>query len=199
MKPFERAVALTGGIATGKSTAAVILSMLGFRIIDADTIAHRMLELHTPEIVREFGEGILDETGAIERKRLGAIVFGDPEARARLEAILHPPIREEIERESLRQERLGKPYLIDIPLFYETGHYPIERVTVVYAPRQTQLERLIKRDGLSQEEALRRLEAQLDIETKRSRADWVIDNSGDLRQLQRECERIQEEILKVFS
>ncbi|WP_456431350.1 dephospho-CoA kinase [Nitratifractor sp.] len=199
MKPFERAVALTGGIATGKSTAAVILSMLGFRIIDADTIAHRMLELHTPEIVREFGEGILDETGAIERKRLGAIVFGDPEARARLEAILHPPIREEIERESLRQERLGKPYLIDIPLFYETGHYPIERVTVVYAPRQTQLERLIKRDGLSQEEALRRLEAQLDIETKRSRADWVIDNSGDLRQLQRECERIQEEILKAFS
>ncbi|WP_456430454.1 dephospho-CoA kinase [Nitratifractor sp.] len=199
MKPFERAVALTGGIATGKSTAAAILSMLGFRIIDADTIAHRMLELHTPEIVREFGEGILDKTGAIERKRLGAIVFGDPEARARLEAILHPPIREEIERESLRQERLGKPYLIDIPLFYETGHYPIERVTVVYAPRQTQLERLIKRDGLSQEEALLRLEAQLDIETKRSRADWVINNSGDLRQLQRECERIREEILKAFS
>ncbi|WP_457607295.1 dephospho-CoA kinase [Nitratifractor sp.] len=196
---YEHAVVLTGGIASGKSTAGALLSMLGFRIIDADAIAREVMEGQAPAVVEAFGEEILDDSGAIDRKKLGAIVFADEAARKRLEGILHPPIREEILRRSEEQERLGQPYLIDIPLFYETGgDYPIERVAVVYAPRETQLRRLMEREGLDEGEALRRLDAQLDIEEKRRRATWVLDNSGDLKQLQGECEALKEKILESF-
>ncbi len=196
---YEHAVVLTGGIATGKSTAAALLRLLGFRIIDADAIAHEMLDREAAQIAELFGRDCLDAEGRVDRKVLGARVFADPARRKRLEALLHPPIRREIARESQEQERLGRPYLIDIPLFYETGDYPIEKVAVVYAPRSLQLERLMKREGLGEEEAELRLQAQLDIEAKRRRATWVLDNSGDLKQLQHECERLKEAILDSFS
>ncbi len=196
---FEHAVVLTGGIASGKSTAGALLSMLGFRIIDADAIAHKVLQEQAPCIAELFGREYLDAEGKVDRKALGSLVFADASARRELEAIVHPPIREEIRRQSEEQERFAKPYLIDIPLFYETGDYPVEKVVVVYAPRSTQRERLVQREGLSEAEAEARLDAQLDIEEKRRRATWVIDNSGDLKQLQWECERVREEILKAFS
>jgi len=196
---FEHAVVLTGGIASGKSTAGALLSMLGFRIIDADAIAHKVLQEQAPRIAELFGREYLDAEGRVDRKALGSLVFADASARRELEALMHPPIREEIRRQSEEQERFAKPYLIDIPLFYETGDYPIERVAVVYAPRPTQLERLIQREGLSEAEAQARLNAQIDIEEKRRQATWAIDNSGDLKQLQRECERVREEILEVFA
>ena len=196
---FEHAVVLTGGIASGKSTAGALLSMLGFRIIDADAIAHKVLQEQAPRIAELFGREYLDAEGRVDRKALGSLVFADASARRELEALMHPPIREEIRRQSEEQERFAKPYLIDIPLFYETGDYPIERVAVVYAPRPTQLERLIQREGLSEAEAQARLNAQIDIEEKRRQATWAIDNSGDLKQLQRECERVREKILEVFA
>ncbi len=196
---LEHAVVLTGGIASGKSTAGALLSMLGFRIIDADAIAHRVLDEQAPRIAELFGAEYLDAEGKVDRKALGSLVFADASARRELEALVHPPIREEIRHQSEAQERFAKPYLIDIPLFYETGDYPVEKVAVVYAPRGIQRERLLQREGLSEAEAEVRLEAQLDIEEKRKRATWVIDNSGDLKQLQRECERVREEILKAFS
>ena len=196
---YEHAVVLTGGIATGKSTAAALLQLLGFRIIDADAIAHEMLDREAAQIAELFGRDCLEAEGRVDRKALGARVFADPAQRKRLEALLHPPIRREIARQSQEQERLGRPYLIDIPLFYETGDYPVDKVAVVYAPRSLQLERLKKREGLSEEESLRRLEAQIDIEAKRRQATWVLDNRGDLKQLQQECERFKEEILQTFS
>jgi dephospho-CoA kinase len=195
---YEHAVVLTGGIATGKSTATALLQLYGFRVIDADAIAHAMLERYAAEVAERFGPSFLTGEGKVDRKALGAHVFAHPEERKALEGILHPPIREEIERQSLEQERLGKPYLIDIPLFFESGEYPIERSVVVYAPRPTQLRRLMERDGLDEAEAKRRIDAQLDIEEKRKRATWVIDNSGDLKQLSRECERVKEAILERF-
>ncbi len=196
---YEHAVVLTGGIATGKSTAATLLSLLGFRIIDADKIAHEVLEEMAPKIAEHFGEECLLPDGSVDRKALGARVFADPSERRALEALVHPPIREEIARRSEEQERFGKPYLIDIPLFFETGDYPVERTVVVYAPRETQLRRLMEREGMEEAEALRRLDAQIDIEEKRRRATWILDNSGDLSQLSAECERIKGEILKAFS
>jgi len=196
---YEHAVVLTGGIATGKSTAAALLKLYGFRIIDADTIARQMLDRHSEKVVEAFGDRILDLSGTIDRKALGKIVFENPEERRRLEALLHPPIREEIRLQSEEQERLGKPYLIDIPLFFETGSdYSIGHSIVVYAPREIQLQRLRKRDGFDEAEARQRIDAQLDIEKKRHQATWVIDNSGDLSQLSSECERVKEEILKTF-
>ncbi|WP_456393244.1 dephospho-CoA kinase [Nitratifractor sp.] len=196
---YEHAVVLTGGIATGKSTAATLLSLLGFRIIDADKIAHEVLEEMAPKIAERFGEASLLPDGGVDRKALGARVFADPAERRALEALVHPPIREEISRRSEEQERFGKPYLIDIPLFFETGDYPVERTVVVYAPREIQLLRLMEREGMGEAEALRRLDAQIDIEEKRRRATWVLDNSGDLSQLSSECERIKGEILKAFA
>ena len=190
---FKHAIALTGGIASGKSTACNLFKLYGLRVIDADAIAHAILDKEAAAIGKLFGDAYLKE-GKVDRKALGGLIFTDPEAKKRLEALLHPKIYDEIARQSEVQDALGGPYLIDIPLFYETGNYPIEKVILVYAPRTLQKKRLMEREGLSEEEAKRRLDAQMDIEAKRKMADWVIDNGGNLKQLQRETERVFNEI-----
>ncbi len=190
---FKHAIALTGGIASGKSTACNLFKLYGLRVIDADAIAHAVLDKEAAAIGKLFGDAYLKE-GKVDRKALGGLIFTDPEAKKRLEALLHPKIYDEIARQSEVQDALGGPYLIDIPLFYETGNYPIEKVILVYAPRTLQKKRLMEREGLSEEEAKRRLDAQMDIEAKRKMADWVIDNGGNLKQLQRETERVFNEI-----
>jgi len=198
VRAFEKAIALTGGIGTGKSSASAILSLFGFRVIDADKIAHSVLDSKANEIAQRFGKEFILSDGKVDRKRLGRVVFADKSLREELESIVHPSIREEIEKASLEQERLGKPYLIDIPLFFERGNYPIDRVITVYAPKELQIERIMKRDSLSKDEALQRIDAQMDIEEKRRLATWVIDNSGSLKQLQNECERVKSEIISSF-
>ena len=115
-----------------------------------------------------------------------------------LESLLHPLIYQEIERQSYREDQFKKPYIIDIPLFFEGGRYPVEKSLVVYAAREQQLQRLMHREGYNQVEAMSRIDSQMDIEQKRDRATYVIDNSGDLRRLQQECERVKEAILKDF-
>lgn len=193
---FKHAVALTGGIASGKSTVCNLLKLYGLRIIDADLIAREMLDKEAAEIAKLFGREYLQE-GRVDRKALGRLVFSDEEARRVLENFLHPKIREEIIRQSREQDALKGPYIVDIPLFFETGSYPIEEVVVVYAPRDIQKQRLMEREGLSEEEAEARLNAQMDIEEKRKRATWVIDNRGNLKELQRETERIFNEITNL--
>ena len=195
---FEYAVALTGGIATGKSSATILLSLYGFRFIDADKVAHAMLDRYSVKIAALFGpEYVVD--AKVDRVKLGALVFADPAKRKALESLLHPLIYDEIARQSEEQDRFGKPYIIDIPLFFEGDRYPIKKSVVIYTSKAKQLERLMKRDGYEEEEALRRIESQMDIEEKRKRATYVIDNSGDLKQLQRECDRVKDEILLAFS
>ena len=193
---FQHAIALTGGIASGKSTACNLLKLYGLRIIDADAIARQMLDENASAVAELFGPEYLKE-GRVDRKKLGALVFSDKQARKTLENLLHPKIREEILRQSATQDALGGPYIVDIPLFFETGSYPIEKVVVVYAPRDIQKKRLMEREGLSEEEAEARLNAQMDIEEKKERATWVIDNSGNLKQLQRETERVFDEITRL--
>jgi len=186
---FNSAIVLTGGIATGKSTAATIFAALGCVVIDADTIAHTVLDGQSTAIGKMFGSDLI-HGDRVDRKALGRIVFADAEKRRELEALLHPLIEQEITRRAAVEEARGKPYLIDIPLFYERAAYPIEQVAVVYAPRELQITRLMAREGLSEAEALQRLDAQMDIEEKRLRATWVIDNTGDRAELERECERV---------
>ncbi len=195
---FEYAVVLTGGIATGKSTATMLLSLYGFRFIDADKITHQILDASSDKIADLFGSEYV-AGGQVDRGKLGKLIFADKVKRQDLEALLHPLIYDEIARLSEEQDRLRKPYIIDIPLFLEGDRYPIEKSIVIYTPREKQLERLMKREGFSEEEALRRIKSQMDIEEKRKRATWVIDNSGDLKQLQRECDRVKDEILSAFS
>lgn len=180
---FKHAYVLTGGIACGKSTVSSLLKANGFRIIDADKIAKEQLELHSKDVVNLFSEHICDD-GVINRKKLANIIFNSKEAREKLNNLLHPLIREAIRQHSDELDEEGLPYIIDIPLFFESSGYDCKMSVVVYTPKSEQLCRLIKRDGLSEEEAMKRIDSQMDIEKKRELADWVIDNSSDLKHLQ---------------
>ncbi len=194
---FEYAVGLTGGIATGKSSTIMLLSLHGFRYIDADKIAHELLDIHSGTIALLFGAQYVND-GKVDRAALGKLIFAEQEKKAALENYLHPLIYQEIEKQATQLDAYRHPYLVDIPLLYETNRYPIEKSVVVYAPKETQIERLMKRDGFGEAEARQRIENQMDIEDKRLRATYVIDNSGDLKQLQRECARVKDEILEDF-
>ncbi len=191
---FTYAIALTGGIATGKSTASKMLVDLGFFLIDADVVAHKMLDEQAFNVAKIFGDSILKD-GKIDRKTLGSIVFSQASKREELEALLHPLIYDEIARLSCVQDELAKPYLIDIPLFFETNRYPIEKSIVVYAPKTLQQTRLMARNTLSEDEAKNRIDTQMDIEKKVKLASYVIDNSATLQDLEKECKRIKKEIL----
>lgn len=194
---FEYAIALTGGIATGKSTVASLLALNGMRVIDADTISHEILDASTSWVVETFGDAYL--SGAkVNRAKLGTLIFSDAKAKKILEDYLHPKIRDEIEKRSEKQDSFKFPYLIDIPLFFEKSGYDIKESVVVYTPSEIQLERFMKRNKYSQEESMRRIASQMPIEEKKKRATWVIDNSKNLKHLQKECEDFVEIIKKKY-
>ena len=194
---FEYAVALTGSIATGKSTAAKLLAKLGFEIIDADLISHEVLNEQYKVIATTFGQELVQD-GIVNRKALGNIVFSDDSQRQQLESLLHPLIYERIESLAENLDKKKKPYLVDIPLFFEGNRYPIEKSLVVYTPTVLQESRLMHRDGSTLEESKNRMGLQVSIEEKRKKADYVIDNSGTISQLEHECKRIHAEIVKDF-
>ncbi|WP_103589285.1 dephospho-CoA kinase [Campylobacter concisus] len=196
MQKFPNAYVITGSIASGKSTAINLLKERGFSVIDADVIAHEQLEICKCEIVEFFGKQILDETGKIERKKLGAIVFNDPKKLKILEQILHPKIKEEILSCATKLECLGQVYFVDIPLFFEKEdlYAEFKNVAVIYAPKELLLRRLMSRNGLSLEDAKARVELQMDIEQKRKKANFIIDNSGDKENLEQELEKFLRQI-----
>ena len=194
---FKYAIALTGSISTGKSSAVEILKQSGFHVIDADSVAHQVLDEQHQAIAKEFGEQFVKDE-KVDRKLLGSMIFADKEKRKILEELLHPLIYARIAEKSTLLDKRAEPYIVDIPLFFEGGRYAIENVIVVYAKKEQQLKRLMQREGYSEEEALSRINAQIDIEEKRKNATYVIDNSSDLKQLQYETERIREEILGDF-
>ena len=197
MVEYPHAIALTGGIATGKSTVCNLLKLYGFHIIDADSVAHKILDEEVDAIAKLFGVRYVKE-GRVDRKELGKLVFSNKEERLRLEHLLHPKIKSRILEMAGKEERFKVPYIVDIPLFFERGDYPFKKSVVVYAPQKIQIERLRKRERLSLEEASLRLKAQIDIEEKRRLADYVIDNSGDLKHLQAQVESFVERIKDEF-
>ncbi|MBN1838803.1 MAG: dephospho-CoA kinase [Campylobacterales bacterium] len=185
---YEHAIVLTGSIGTGKSTVSKMLQERGFELIDADTIAKEILPLHVNEVRALFGEGVIvDET--IDRKALGAIIFNDKNEREKLNALMRPLIREEILKRSEVLEQKGKPYIIDIPLYYESEGYDCKLVVVVYAPVEVQRKRLMQRENFTKEEAQKRIDAQISIEEKKILADFLINNSFDRAFLQSEIEK----------
>lgn len=196
MQKFPNAYVITGSIASGKSTVVNLLKERGFSVIDADVIAHEQLEICKGEIVREFGEQILDEAGKIDRKKLGAIVFSEPKKLKILEQILHPKIKGEILSNASQLESLGQVYFVDIPLFFEKKerYAEFKNVAVIYAPKELLLSRLMSRNALSLEEAKARVELQMDIEQKREMAKFVIDNSNDRENLKLELEKFLKQI-----
>lgn len=190
---FKNAIALTGGISTGKSTVCNLFKLHGFLTIDADEIAHKLLDENSHQIAIMFGEEYV-ENGKVLRKKLGPIIFSNEENKLKLEALLHPLIKDEIIEESKLYEAENKPYFIDIPLFFEKMHYPISKSLVIYTPKDIQVQRLMSRDKIDEAEALLKISNQMDIEEKKNLATLVIDNSKNLKNLQREVERILEEI-----
>ena len=194
---FEYAIALTGGIATGKSTVASLLALNGMRVIDADTISHEILDTSYTWVEDEFGKEFVNNK-KVNRAKLGSIVFSNDDAKKKLEEFLHPKIRKEIERRSKKQDTFEFPYLIDIPLFFENNSYDIKESIVVYTPIDIQLERFMKRNRYSKEESIRRINTQMSIEEKKSKATWVIDNSKNLKHLQQEVEDFVERIKERY-
>jgi len=190
-----RVVGLTGGIASGKSTFAAALRARGVPVVDADALAREAVAPGTEvlaEIARAFGAGVVGEGGALDRKRLGAIVFGDAEARRRLEAITHPAVRAAMARETSRLAAAGHDLVFyDTPLLYEVGlDRTLDAVVVVWAPAAVQRARLVARDGLSPADAGARIGAQLPIDEKAARADFVVENTGAPGDLGAKAERL---------
>ena len=191
---FKNAIALTGGISTGKSTVCNLFKLHGFLTIDADVIAHRLLDENSNKISSMFGEQYV-QNGKVLRKELGKIIFSNEENKLKLEALLHPLIKEQIIKESKIFEEQNKPYFVDIPLFFEKMSYPIPKSLVIYTPKDLQIQRVMKRDNIDENEAKLKISNQMDIEEKRKLADMVIDNSQNLKHLQKEVERIIGEII----
>jgi dephospho-CoA kinase len=214
-------VALTGGIATGKSYCARRFRHLGVPVIDADELAHAAVARGTAglaAVTARFGSGVLLPSGDLDRGALGALVFADPAARKDLEAIIHPLVYAEIDRwfldlkstpgvvflESSPRPGFGSKTtpgvdlrIADIPLLYETGHAgDFSRVIVAACPPEIQLERLASR-GLSEAEARQRLASQLPIADKVRRADHVIDTSGPFDETDRQVTMVLERLSKT--
>lgn len=196
---FKYAIVLTGGIGSGKSTIASFLKLYGYEVVCADSIAHTILDQSTKEVVEIFGKEIL-ENNRINRKRLGEIVFNDKKKKEILEKILHPKIKEEILKQAKALETKKIPYFLDIPLFYETKNYPFKEVLLVFVPREIQIQRIQKRDHLESQAIQARISSQMPLEEKKQLASYVIDNSGDLENLQKEVEKyLQDYLPKVLA
>ncbi|MEG7280763.1 dephospho-CoA kinase [Bacillus sp. 0909A] len=188
-------IGLTGGIASGKSTVANMLIDKGITVIDADIIAKQAVEKGMPayrQIIDEFGQDILLENGDIDRRKLGALVFTNEQKRLALNSIVHPAVREEMLKR--RDESIANQetfVVLDIPLLFESKlESLVDKIIVVSVTKELQLERLIKRNQLTEEEALSRIRSQMPLEEKVSRADNVIDNSGTLKETKQQLEEI---------
>ncbi len=189
-----KVLGLTGGIGSGKSMVLSMFANLGAEVIDADQLAREVVEPGQPaleEIATAFGRDMLMPDGRLDRGKLARIIFADPVARARLNAITHPRIRERMATEmALRGSRPGL-LIVDIPLLYENDRSDtVESVIVVWVDAKTQLRRLTERDGLTPDEARQRIAAQMPLDEKRARADLVVDNSGSRENTRRQVEVI---------
>ena len=218
---FKHAIVITGSIGSGKSAVCELLAARRFEIIDADKISHCVLDRCAAQVAKIFGAQYVVQKDAqaenlnpqaefnarsgeeissapcvsVDRKKLGELVFKNPTELAKLEALLHPKITAEILSQARALEAKGRLYFVDIPLFFEGKRYEFfDKVAVVYAPKDTLISRVMKRNGRSYDAAKHRVELQMDIEQKRAMADFVIDNSGDLTALKTAVERFLKEL-----
>lgn len=193
-------VGLTGGIASGKSTVSRMFKRAGAVIIDADKIARQVVEPGQPawQAIRvQFGRQVFRPDGTLDRQRLGEIVFKQDRLRRKLEAIVHPHVRDQIDAQIRRlgRSKPGSVVILDVPLLLETGmEEGLAEVIVVYAPQAAQRRRLMQRDGFSASAAQARIDAQIPMEAKRRRATRVIDNSGTREDTHRQTLAIYHEL-----
>lgn len=184
-------IGLTGGIACGKSTVSNMLRSMGALIVDADVIAREVVapgEEAWQQIIDCFGIEMLLENQEIDRGKLGALVFSDEEARKKLNGIVHPAVRKRMNEQAQAGEEAGEKVIImDIPLLFESSlEHLVEQIIVVYCPEGVQMERLMKRNEFTKEEAINRIKSQIPIEEKKKRGDFVIDNSGTIEETEKQ-------------
>ncbi|HET6781559.1 MAG TPA: dephospho-CoA kinase [bacterium] len=193
-----KVIGITGGIATGVTTVASMFKELGAVMIEADKIAREVVVPGTEpysKIVETFGRDVLNADGTIDRKKLGQIVFADGTARRRLNRITHSEIRRRIEEE-IERIRASNPdaiVLLDVPLLLDTtgpDTFDMDGVIVVTAAKDAQIERLMRRDTLPEEDAERRIAAQRPVEEKVAEADWIVRNTGSLEETRRQVESL---------
>lgn len=204
---MTRIVALTGGIGSGKSTVARMFAELGAVVLDADAVVHELQAPGSPlldEIAEAFGPDVIDDSGALDRAALGDVVFRDPEARAKLNGIVHPKVGVEFARRLQAARETKAPLvLLDIPLLFETrkaggrgaSAMDFEAIILVHVPPAVQVARTVARDGCDAGEAQRRIESQLPIDEKKALADHVIDNADGLEETERQVRRLWEQLV----
>ena len=196
-------VGLTGSIAVGKSFVVSVLEELGCATFDADKIAHSVMQPGHPaylEIVREFGQEVLAEDASIDRNRLGAIVFADDERRKRLNEIVHPRVIEEQNRLLNEAERVDPDGIavVDAALMIESGGYSrFDTLIVVFCDRETQIERLMRRNSITREDAERRISAQMSSDEKRLYADYEIDTTGTHEETRLRVKEVYDQLRKL--
>ena len=188
-------IGLTGSIASGKSTIAKMLADYGLPIVDADLVARQVVEPGSEtlaKIAEAFGSDVIQEDGTMDREKVGALIFHDPEQRTGLNGIIHPAIREEMIRQ--RDEHLAngaEVVVMDIPLLFESKllHFG-EKILVVAVSEDVQLERLMKRNGLDEVDAMARIKSQLPMQVKIDGADAVVYNDGTVEESEQQLKKI---------
>jgi len=195
-------IGLTGGIGSGKTAVSDLLAKLGAGIVDTDLIAHQITAPHGAAIAlieKQFGSDFISADGALNRDKMRSLVFSKPEARKSLEAITHPLIRQETNKQALRISKEGAPYLVFVvPLLLESDSWNslIDLLVVVDCPKETQIQRVMQRSNLPREELERILAAQASREERLKHADVVIENQGSLQDLEVEVQNLHQKILQ---
>lgn len=192
-------IGITGGIATGKSTVTNRLRTLGYEVLDADTISHQVTSpggVALPQIFKVFGEGVRTSDGGLDRKALAGLVFGREDLRKKLEDIIHPLVRAQVAEEKARLQGEGRKVVFyDVPLLYEKQlQKDFDAVLLVSAPEDLQLQRLMKRNSLTESEARSRLQSQIPIHDKEKKTPYVIHNTRDFHFLEKEVDRVLKEL-----
>ena len=187
-------VGLTGGISSGKSTVSSYFKQLVIPVIDGDEVARKVVEPNSQgaiEIRKAFGSDVFEEDGSLNRQKLGALIFSNAENRQKLDDLLQPLIKIMILDEIEEYRQKGETMIVlDLPLLFEKYYEELcEEIIVVYIPKELQLERLMKRNQYTKQEALSRIDSQLSIEEKRKRATVLLDNQGTIQQLYQQVEQ----------
>lgn len=195
---MKKIIAITGGIASGKSTVTDILREKGYPIADTDKIAREMAEPQQPlwlAYTKRYGDKILQADGNLNRRAIADIVFSQPREKQWMDAMAHPLIKEEVRRQIKEFSQQGHSLIfLDVPLLFEAGWENMaEEIWLVYVDEATQLARLCSRNGYSREEAARRIAAQMPLAEKKQRADKIIDNSGSLAALHKQVAKLLRE------
>jgi len=188
-------IGLTGGIASGKSTVSSILTGKGMTVVDADVEARLAVEKGEEafdEIIAYFGTSILQDDGTIDRAKLGSIIFHDEANRLKLNSIVHPAVRKRMNKKKDEAIKSGeKIVVLDIPLLFESKlTYMVDKTLLVYVDEETQLQRLMKRNQLSEEDAIARIKSQMPLNDKKELADAIINNNGTIEETKVQLDEI---------